>query len=103
VEPDLPVPRATPYAAAPYRQMPFVQVGAPGIEVLRSPETLKRLLIAQSRATPDTLNNCDVWNYDFAEATGIAGPTLSPECYASADRSHPVSFEHYFAWLQRQR
>jgi hypothetical protein len=44
-----------------------------------------------------------IWNYDFAEATGIAGPTLSPECYANADRSHPVSFEHYFAWLQRQR
>src|SRR5258708_18364657 len=45
VEPDLPSPRATPYQGAPFRPMPFVQLGAPGIETLRLPERVRQKIL----------------------------------------------------------
>jgi hypothetical protein len=100
VEPDLPSPRLVPYRDAPWRPMPFVRPGAPGIESLRSPEDIKRKVLASS--APADHFTCDQWNFFFTEATGVSGPDISPACYGS-DRTNPVTFEHWFTWLQQQR
>jgi hypothetical protein len=100
-EPDLTPPRLTPYRDAPERLMPFVQIGAPGIEALRSAEDVKRKVL--ERAAGRQLFNCDQWNFFFIQTTGVDGPDITRGCYTGADRSQPVSFEQWFAWLQRQR
>ncbi|MBZ5607962.1 MAG: hypothetical protein LAP38_06890 [Acidobacteriia bacterium] len=102
VEPDLPNPRPIPYREAPPRPMPFVQIGAPGIEVLRSAETVRRAVLERTDARLAKLVSCDAWNYYFSEATGVRGPDVDAHCYG-ADRSNPVPFEHWFAWLLDQR
>ena len=83
--------------------MPFVGLGAPGIEVLRSPEEVRRKVRLKSEAGPDAHYGCDVWNYHFTEATGVEGPEVSKGCYAGGDRGQPVTFEHWFSWVERQR
>lgn len=103
VEPDDPAPRLVDYRSAPSRPMPFVQLGAPGIEVLRSPEEVKRKVLARAAAQKDTLFSCDGWNYYFTAATGVAGPNVTLGCYGGNDRAQPVNFEHWFSWLERQR
>jgi hypothetical protein len=103
VEPDQPSPRAIPYEAAPMRSMPFVQLGAPGIAALRSPSEVRQHVLEKSGADPDARFNCDVWNFYFTEVTGVAGPEVSKECYGAGTRSDPVSFDHWFAWIERQR
>ncbi len=103
VEPDLASPRLIPYEDAPYRPMPFVQLGAPGIDVLRSPEEVRRKVLEQSQAAAGTRLGCDHWNYLFTEATGVEGPDVSSGCYAGGDRGQPVSFEHWYGWLLRQQ
>ncbi len=102
VEPDLPNPRPIPYREAPSRSMPFVQIGAPGIPALHSAETVRRAVLERTGAGRTQLASCDVWNYYFSEATGVRGPDVDSRCYGAA-RSQPVSFEHWFEWLQRQR
>jgi hypothetical protein len=101
LEPDLPDPRLQPYRDAPWRPMPFVQLGAPGIESLRSPEDVKRKVL--ERAAANELFSCNQWNFFFTQATGVAGPDPSRGCYTGIDRIQPVGFEQWFAWLQRQR
>jgi hypothetical protein len=100
VEPDLPSPRLVPYSDAPWRPMPFVRLGAPGIESLRSPEDVQRKVLAS--AAPADHFTCDQWNFFFTDATGVSGPDISPACYGS-DRTNTVTFEQWFTWLQQQR
>jgi len=48
--------------------VPFVSLGAPGIEILRSPEEVKERVRAQASG----VQTCDQWNY-FTAATGVEG------------------------------
>jgi len=102
VEPDRHPPTLVPYAAAPFRPMPFVQLGAPGIPVLRQVEELKPRILKAAAADESAQLSCDVWNYHFMQATGVSGPDPTADCYGAA-RTQPVSFDHYFAWLRAQR
>jgi len=102
VEPDVAVPHVVPYEDAPYRPMPFVQLGAPGIDVLRSPEEVKRKVLAGAQAHGDTRLSCDGWNFTLREATGVAGPNATADCWGS-NRGQVVSLDHWFEWLGRQR
>jgi hypothetical protein len=102
-EPDKPPMHLLAYNDAPPRAMPFVQIGAPGIEVLRSAEGVKRLVLETDSTHGQTRYTCDGWNFIFTEATGVAGPPVAKECYAGGDRSGPVSFEQWFTWLVQQR
>ena len=99
MEPDRPPARPIPYETAPYRPMPFVQLGAPGIEVLRSPDQVRRAVLAKAQST---LYGCDGWSYYFTEATGVESPDVSHGCYTGNDRSQKVTFDQWFAWLRRQ-
>jgi hypothetical protein len=102
VEPDVPSPKPTPYSDAPPRSMQFVQLGAPGIAVLRDPGQLRRRVLEQSGAGRDALLTCDQWNFAFTQATGVSGPGVNAGCYGS-DRGQPVRFEQWFGWIERQR
>ena len=102
VEPDVPSPKLVPYADAPPRPMPFVQLGAPGIAALRDPEQVRRRVLEQPGAGADALLTCDTWDFIFMQATGVSGPDVTAGCYGS-DRGQPVTFEHWFGWLERQR
>jgi hypothetical protein len=101
VEPDRDPPRLVPYATAPFRPMPFVQLGAPGIPVLRQVEELKPRILKAAEASENAQFSCDVWSYHFTQATGVMVYT-TPDCFG-ANRGQPVSFDHYFAWLRAQR
>jgi len=103
VEPDAVYARAVPYRDAPYRAMPFVQVGAPGIETLRSAENVQRGVLAKANLGAGTLLSCDAWNYYFTEQTGVAGPDVTKGCYPVSNRGQLVDFEHWFSWLLLQR
>jgi hypothetical protein len=102
VEPDVQQPRLVPYHDAPFRPMPFVQLGAPGIEVLRDPEEVKRKVLEKAPPFGNTRYTCDQWNFIFTAATGVAAADVTSECYGG-NRSQPVSVEQWFAWLRRQR
>jgi len=103
MEPDLPAPRLRPYADAPFRPMPFVQLGAPGIDVLRSAAEVRRKVVDQAHGSEDTRFTCDGWNYFFTQATRVAAPTDPEGCFPEGDRTREVSLEHWFAWIERQR
>ena len=60
---------AVSYKHAPFRPVPFVSLGAPGIEILRSPEEVKERVRAQASG----VQTCDQWNYYFTAATGVEG------------------------------
>jgi hypothetical protein len=102
VEPDVPSPKLVPYGDAPPRPMLFVQLGAPGIAVLRDPEQLKRKVLAEPGAGGDALLTCDAWDFVFTQTTGVLGPDVAFGCYQGA-REQLVTFEHWFRWLERQR
>lgn len=102
VEPDAPSPKLVPYGEAPPRPMQFVQLGAPGIAVLRDPGQLRRRVLEQPGAGGDALLTCDQWNFAFTQATGVSGPDVNIGCYGSG-RGQPVSFEQWFGWIARQR
>ena len=78
--------------------MPFVALGAPGIESLRSVEEAGRKVRA---AAGTDLLTCDQWNYHFTEVTGVSGPEVSDGCYSGDDRGQRIEFERYFSWLRR--
>jgi hypothetical protein len=103
LEPDQVSPRLIPYQDAPPRLMPFVQLGAPGIPTLRSPEDVRRKVLDKSEGGPLAPHSCDVWNYYFSESTGVAGPDAIEGCPAGHDRAQPVTFDHWFCWLRSQR
>lgn len=103
VEPDRASPLPVLYRDAPFRPMPFVPLGAPGIEVLHSAAEVRDRVLKKAQAREDTLLSCDVWTYYFTEATGVEGPDVVQGCYSGSDRGQKVSFEHWFSWLKRQR
>jgi len=103
VEPDQAAPSAIDYRAAPHRPMPFVQIGAPGIEVLRSREAVRSAVIVRAEIYHGQPLSCDAWNFLFTDATGVAGPVVTSDCYGTADRGREVTFEHWFSWLLQQR
>ena len=102
VEPDVPSPSLVPYSDAPPRLMLFVQLGAPGIAVLRSADEVRRSVLAQAGADASSPRTCDLWNFEFSTATGVEGPDAIT-CFAPGDRAQPVTFEHWFEWLKRQK
>jgi hypothetical protein len=102
VEPDVPSPKPVPYSDAPPRPMQFVQLGAPGIAVLRDPGELRRRILEQPGAGERALLTCYQWNFAFTQATGVSGPDVNAACYGS-DLAQPVGFEQWFAWLAKQR
>jgi hypothetical protein len=102
VEPDVAVPRVVPYEHALYRPMPFVQLGAPGILVLRSTAEVKHKVLTGAQAHGETRFSCDGWNAIFTEATGVAAPNATGECWGN-NRGQVVDFEPWFDWLCRQR
>ncbi len=102
VAPDAPPARLTPYSDAPPRPMPFVQLGAPGIAVLRWVDEVRRSVLAAVGGDENSPRTCDVWNVEFRAATGVEGPDVTG-CFAAGERDRPVSFEHWFEWLKWQR
>jgi len=96
VEPDSPLPLVVPYRDAPFRPMPFVQLGAPGIAALQ-PEHVKTAVL--ERAKTVSRQTCGDWNNAFIEATGVSAPEAGRGC----EFGEAVTFDEWFAWLQRQR
>ena len=101
VEPDQAAPRLTAYRDAPWRAMPFVQLGAPGIESLRSADDVKHKVL--ERVAGNEVLNCDQWGFFFTQVSGVDGPDISRGCYSGGDRNQRVSFEQWFSWLRGQR
>ena len=83
--------------------MLFVQLGAPGIDVLRSPAEVRRKVLDQAGAGEDRLWNCYTWNYEFTQATGVLGPDVDSACSGGNDPGRAVSFKQWFQWLELQR
>ena len=102
IDPDAPGARPVAYAEAPARPMPFVQLGAPGIAVLRRVDEVRRSVLAEAGGDGNSQRTCDVWNFQFTAATGVEGPDPTG-CFPAGARSQPISFEYWFEWLQRQR
>jgi hypothetical protein len=65
-------------------------------------DEVRRRVLAAAGADPGAGRTCDGWNSEFAAATGVEGPDVTG-CFAAGERSRPVSFEHWFEWLKRQR
>jgi hypothetical protein len=82
--------------------MAFVQLGAPGIDVLRSVDEVRRRVLAEAGADGSSVRTCDVWNFEFSASTGVEGPDVGG-CFAGAGRGVPVPFDHWFEWLKRQK
>ena len=99
VEPDEARPEPRPYTQADLRPMPFVALGAPGIPTLRDPGQVRAAVLhrAGARELP-----CDIWNYHFIVATGVAAPDPGRGCQG-ADRARAVPFDHWWAWMLGQR
>src|SRR5205823_331998 len=74
VEPDASSIEPVAYEKATPQPMPFVQLGAPGIAVLRDPARVKEMVLGQP-GTDDVLT-CDRWNFAFTQATEVAGPEV---------------------------
>ena len=93
------------------RQLPpdppfrFVKLGTEAIEAPRSPEEIRRKMLQKVTAeyTPPYRFGCDQWAYFFTELTGVEAPDLSQGCFPPGQHGKVVSFEEWFAWLERQR
>lgn len=88
-------PVLVPYRDAPFRLMPFVALGAPGIPALEPSLVRSRMLEADA----GKLLTCDQWNSRFSAVTGVDGPKLIPDCYGD-DKNALVPFEKWWAWVQ---
>src|SRR5579872_933574 len=62
------------YANAPGRPMPFVAIGAPGIEVLKSAAQVRKRVLERASAYDGTSFSCYGWGRIFEQATGVEGP-----------------------------
>jgi hypothetical protein len=102
VEPDVATPVLTPYKDDPSHQMRFVPLGAPGIEAVSSADEVKRKVLEKLGPDASSHFSCDVWNFYFTAVTGVIGPGPDTACF-HGERGDPVSFEEWYAWLQRQR
>ena len=107
VQPDVKPPLLSPYDASlppdpPFR---FVKLGTEAIEALRSPEEVRRKTLQKIAAeyTPPYHFSCDQWAYFFTEVTGVEAPDLSQGCFPPGQRGKVLSFEEWFAWLEKQR
>jgi len=97
VEPDRLHPEPISYGDAPPRPMRFVQVGAPGIGVLRDAGELKEQLLRQAGPDQNNPMTCYQWNFVFTEATGVRGPDGCREL------AGPLAFGTWFDWLKNQK
>ncbi|HUA62313.1 MAG TPA: hypothetical protein VML19_26390, partial [Verrucomicrobiae bacterium] len=79
------------------RPMAFVQLGAPGIDVLRDVDDVKRRILEQAGADRNQPMTCAAWNSVFTRATGVYGPEA---CW---ELNGQVSFDTWFNWLKNQK
>ena len=107
VQPDANPVVLTPYDPSLPPDPPFryVPLGTEAITVLRSPDEVRRKIlarVAKDYAQPYRFN-CDQWSYFFNDVTGVESPDLALGCSSTGDRGQVVSFDQWFAWLQKQR
>ena len=104
VEPDQSPARISEYDAGipPDPPFEFVKLGTRAIEVLRSPDRIKREVLARvAEANKGTTRlSCDQWNYFFTAVTAVAAPEVKG-CF-QRERGELVSADEWFAWLLRQ-
>ncbi len=98
-EPEPPPARLTRYADAPFRPMPFVPLGAPGIDILQSPEDIRRRMLEIVGSAP---RSCYQWSFVFMRVTGIESPPVTEGCYG-ADRTTEVTLDRWMDWAKAQR
>src|SRR5260370_20675728 len=101
LHPDVVPPSLTPWdpASTPYPPFRCVKVGTPEITVMRSAAELRQNILRQNSNQP---RSCDHWNYLFTQATGVEAPDPSRGCFAANHRDDLVSFDQWFAWLEKQ-
>jgi hypothetical protein len=67
-----------------------------------SPEEIRRKILQKVTAEyPPPY--CDQWACFFTELTGVEAPDLSQGCFPPGQRGKVLSFEGWFAWLEKQR
>ena len=107
VQPDVQPPVLSPYdpSLPPDPPFRFVKLGTEAIEALRSPEEIRWKMLQKVTAeyTPPYRFGCDQWAYFFTELTGVEAPDLSQGCFPPGQRGKVLSFEEWFAWLEKQR
>ena len=83
----------------------FVKLGTDAVEVLRSPAEIRQkiLSLVADKYTQSSHFTCDQWNHVFTEVTSVEGPPVSHGCFPPGERRQPVTFDHWFAWLERQQ
>ena len=103
VEPDTRPVRISAYDPSMLPDPPFrfVRLGAEGVPVLRSPQEVRRKLLAN---LPDPAGrlNCDQWNFYLNKATGVEPPDPAHGCFPPGHRDAPIAFDPWFAWLRKQ-
>jgi len=105
-------PDSTPVVLSPYdSSLPpdppfrFVQLGTDAIAVLRSPEEVRQKILRRvaGEYSPPYRFSCDQWSYFFTGVTGVEAPDIERGCFPQGQRGQTVSFEQWFAWLEKQR
>jgi hypothetical protein len=99
VEPDLADPKPVPYGQARARLMPFVQIGAPGIAVLRDPAEVRRRVLEKAEGEQYT---CYQWSFIFEQVTGVAAPESTAKGCFTREPTEMAGFDRWFEWLRRQ-
>jgi hypothetical protein len=107
VQPDVQPAVLSPYdpSLPPDPPFRFVKLGTDAIEALRSPEEIRQRMLQKVTAEymPPYRFGCDQWAYFFTELTGVEAPDLAQGCFPPGQRGKPLSFEEWFAWLEKQR
>lgn len=103
-------PDSDPDALVPFHEsfepFPFVKLGTPGIDVLRSPEHIAEQVLEKVRLdgySKPYRFTCDQWSFFFTKVTGVAGPDRSESCWPEGRRSNTLPFDTWFSWLEKQR
>ncbi len=107
VQPDLKPPMLSHYdpSQPPDPPFRFVKLGSDAVEVLRSPQDIRRKMLQKVTAEypPPHRFGCDQWAYFFTELTGVESPDLSHGCFPPGQRGKLLTFEDWSAWLEQQR
>ena len=107
LEPDIEPAKLSPYdpSLPPDPPFRFVKLGTDAIEVLRSPEEIRRKMLQSAAAghTQPFRLVCDQWGYIFTQLTGVEAPDPADGCFPPGQRALPVSFDQWFAWLEKQQ